>query len=314
MSNAAIDKDLIINTIMNNSQDTIYVKDKKSAIIWSSKAHSALWGVEDPTEVIGKTDFDYFPYDFAQVAYQEEQRIIKTGVSIVTREEKLVDGNGEVRWFLSSKYPFYNAEGEIIGIWGTSREITGVKKVEEELRILNLKLKEANRQLSILSTKDSLSGLYNHRYFSNELEKTYDFYAKQKASDSPKDFSLILLDVDNFKMINDSHGHLMGDVTIKRLGQIILKNVCDSHICFRYGGDEFAVLLLDTKIGEAREVAKKLKKAISETPIDCKDHQLMITVSIGVAEFSNSIDAKDLIHRADKRLYISKKRGKTTVS
>lgn len=314
VNNIVIDKDLIINTIMNNSQDTIYVKDKKSAIIWSSKAHSLLWGVKDPAEVIGKTDFDYLPLDFAQAAYKEEQRIIKTGVDIITREEKLVHSNGEVMWLLSSKYPFYNAEGEIIGTWGTSRNITEAKKIEEELRILNLELKEANRQLSILSTKDSLSGLYNHRYFSNELEKTFDFYTKQKEIKSPKDFSLILFDIDNFKMVNDTHGHLMGDVTIKRLAQIMLNNVCDSHICFRCGGDEFAILLLDTKIGEAREVAQKLQKVISETPIDCKDHQLMITVSIGVAEFSNSIDTKDLIHRADKRLYLSKKAGKNRVT
>lgn len=314
MNDINVDKDLVINTIMNNSQDTIYIKDKNSAIIWSSKAHSLLWGVKDPAEVVGKTDFDYFPYDFAKLAYEEEQRIIESGVSIVRRVEKLVDANGKVIWLSSSKYPFYNAEGEIIGTWGTSRDITRTKKVEEELRLLNLELKEANRQLSILSTKDSLSGLYNHRYFSEELEKTFEFYKDQKEKDNPKDFSLILMDIDNFKIVNDTHGHLMGDVTIQRLAQIMLDSVCSSHICFRYGGDEFAILLLDTGISRAKEIATNLKKIIEETPIDRKKDPFFITVSIGVAAFSSSIDPRDLIRRADKKLYLSKKGGKNKVS
>lgn len=314
MNEINIDKDLIINTIMNNSQDTIYIKDKNSAIIWSSKAHALLWGVKDPAEVVGKTDFDYFPYDFAELAYKEEQRIIKTGVSIVRRVEKLIKPQGEVIWLSSSKYPFYNTEGEITGTWGTSRDITDSKKVQDELNLLNIELKEANRQLSILSTKDSLSDLYNVRYFTHELQLIFDFYTKQEENNNPMDFSLILIDIDNFKMVNDSHGHLMGDVTIKRLSEIMLANVCSSHICFRYGGDEFAILLLDTEIARAREIASSLQEIIEETPIDCKEPQLFITVSMGVSDFSSSIDEKDLIRRADEKLYLSKKHGKNRVS
>ncbi|HHX62856.1 MAG TPA: diguanylate cyclase [Epulopiscium sp.] len=314
MNKKEIDKDLIINTIMNNSQDTVYIKDKNSAIIWSSKSHSRLWGVEDPLEVIGKTDFDYFPYNFAELAYKEEQRIINSEIPIVRRVEKLIKPNGEIRWLSSSKYPFYNTEGEIIGTWGTTKDITDAKQTEEALSLLNLELKEANRQLSILSTKDSLSGLYNQRYFSEQLDQTFEFYLNQKKSGNLKDFSLILLDIDDFKMVNDTYGHLMGDVTITRLSEIMLSNVCQSHICFRYGGDEFAILLLDTDIEEAIRTANNLQKAIAETPIDFKDPQLLITVSMGVASFSHSKDPKDLIRKADKKLYLSKKSGKNKVT
>ena len=309
-----IDKDLILNTIMNNSQDTIYIKDKNSAIIWSSKAHAKLWGVDDPVDVVGKTDFDYFPYEFAEIAYQEEQKIINQGISIVRRVEKLVQSNGEIRWLSSSKYPFYSAAGEIIGTWGTSRDITKEKEAEEELSLLNLELKEANHQLSILSTKDGLSGLYNKRYFSRELERMFRFSKEQKEIGTPKDFSLILLDIDDFKSVNDTYGHLMGDVTITRLAEMMLENVCQRHICFRYGGDEFAILLLDTGIDEATRIANNLQRIIEETPIDSKDPQLFITTSMGVASFSKSTDAKDIIRRADKRLYLSKKSGKNRVS
>lgn len=309
-----IDKDLIMTTIMDNSQDTIYVKDKNSAIIWSSKAHALLWGVDDPKQVIGKTDFDYFPYDFAAIAYKEEQNIIRKGIPIVRKVERLVKANGETQWLLSTKYPFYSREGEIVGTWGTSRDITDVRKAEEKLRLLNLELKEANRQLSILSTKDSLSDLYNHRYFSEELERNFDFYTRQVEQGNAKDFSLIMLDIDNFKMVNDTFGHLIGDFTIKRVADIMLENVHESHICFRYGGDEFAVLLLDTAIGEARRVASDLQKMIEKTQVDSKNPQLVITVSMGVADFSHSVDSQDLMRRADDKLYFSKRNGKNIVS
>ncbi len=309
-----VDKDLIINTIMNNSQDTIYIKDKDSAIIWSSKAHSLLWGVEDPAQVVGKTDFDYFPYDFAEIAYGEEQKIINTGVPIVRRVERLVMPDGEIMWISSSKYPFYNAEGEIVGTWGTSRDITDLKKTEEKLRLVNLELKEANRQLSILSAKDSLSGLYNHRCFYKELEITFDFYKNQKEENFSKDFALILLDIDNFKVVNDTYGHLVGDIAIKHLAEIMLRNISHKNSCFRYGGDEFAILLQDIDINKALEVAKELQNIIVETPVDYKDTGLAISVSMGVAAFSDAIDPEDLVNQADEKLYLSKKSGRNRIT
>ena len=305
---------LIINTLMNQSQDTIYFKDRSGAIIFSSKAQSALWGVENPLDAIGKTDFDYFPESFAEIAYKDEQDIITTGIPIIGRIEKLVKPDGRIIWISASKYPFYNLEGEIIGTWGTSRDITPLKNVEEELKLVNEKLEEANSQLRVLSARDSLSGLYNHRYFCEELEKAFKLYQDQEKDGRPKDFSLIILDIDDFKNVNDTYGHLMGDFVIKYLADTMLANIRENDRCFRYGGDEFAILLLDTKKDMAIEIAEKLRSIVEKTPVISRDIRISITTSMGVASFSDVKDSKDLIRKADERLYLSKNTGKNKVS
>jgi len=308
-----IDMKLIINTLMNQSQDTIYFKDKHSKVIFSSKAHAAFWGVNDPLEAVGKTDFDYFPKSFAQPAYEDEQTIIATGKPIIGRVEKLTKPDGKVTWISASKHPFYNLEGEIIGTWGTSRDITSLKKAEEELILVNQKLEEANRQLRILSARDSLSGLYNHRYFCEELEKTFNFYKRQKEKEDSKDFALIILDIDDFKNVNDTYGHLMGDFVIKHLAETMLGNIRQSDSCFRYGGDEFAILLLDTDRSKAIQIAEKLRSIVEKTPIISRDTKISITTSMGVASFSDAKTPKGLISKADERLYLSKNAGKNKV-
>lgn len=305
---------LIINTLMNQSQDTIYFKDRKGAIIFSSKAHALFWGVENPLDAVGKTDFDFFPKSFSEMAYMDEQTIMATGVPIIGRVEKLVKNDGEVIWISASKYPFYNLEGEIIGTWGTSRDITPLKKAEEELIRVNEKLEEANRQLRILSARDSLSGLYNHRYFCEELDKTFSLYERQSEQDHSKDFSLIILDIDDFKIVNDTYGHLMGDFVIKHLAETMLSNIRQSDSCFRYGGDEFAILLLDTNRSEAIKIAEKLGHIVENTPIVSRDMEIRITISMGVASFVDSKDPNSLINKADKRLYLSKNSGKNKVN
>ncbi len=315
MSEIKVDKELIVNTIMNNSQDTIYIKDKNSAIILSSKAHSQLWGVDDPAEVVGKTDFDYFPYEFAKIAYEEEQRLVRGEVTIITREEKLVKPSGEIQWLLSSKYPFYDAEGGIVGTWGSTKDITAQKEAAEKLEILNRELKEANRKLSILSTKDSLSGLYNHGYFLERLAEEFDYYESKKNQGETSDFSLIMLDIDDFKIVNDTCGHLIGDTTIRKLSNIIKKNIdSPDNLSFRCGGDEFAILLLDTEPEKAWQIAETLHQCIGDTPIKCRGHSLRITVSVGVAAFSECVDDQELIRIADERLYISKNTGKNKIN
>lgn len=314
MGKVKINNNLIINTILNNSQDTIYFKDENSAIVLSSRAHSLLWGVDDPREVIGKTDFDYFPRSFAEAACKDEKKIMVTGEPIIGRVEKLIKPDGSVIWLSASKYPFYDFNGEIIGTWGTSRDITDLKNAEEELIRLNAELEEANRQLRVLSAKDSLSGLYNHRYFYEELEKTVHLYTRQKEKDDSKDFSLILLDIDNFKNVNDTYGHLMGDIAIKHIAELMINNTRYSDSCFRHGGDEFAILLLDTKGNQAKEVAEKIRKIIMDTPIVFRDRELKLTISMGVSSFSEASTVNDLVKKADRKLYLSKNGGKNRVT
>lgn len=309
-----INEVVILNTIMNNSQDTFYFKDKDSRIILSSKAHALLWGVEDPNEVIGKTDFDYFPEEFAIQAYEIEKKIMITGEPILGTVEKLVKPDGSIMWLSASKYPLYDNEGNIIGTWGTSRDITSLKKAEEELIFVNKKLEEAYQILKELSVKDSLSGLYNQGCFFEELNKAFELYKRREEICHTNGFSLILFDIDDFKNINDNYGHLMGDYTIRHIGKTILKKIRSSDRCFRYGGDEFAIILYDTELEDARIVAEKLRYAIEISKIKFMNNEIKITVSMGVSSFNEVGKAENMIQRADEKLYISKYEGKNKVS
>ncbi|MCC5911904.1 MAG: GGDEF domain-containing protein [Clostridiaceae bacterium] len=305
---------LIINTIMNNSQDTIYFKDRKSTFLLSSKAHAALFSIDNPSEVIGKSDFDYFPEYFAKDAYRDEQKIMATGEPIIGRVEKLIKPDGGVMWLSASKYPLYDAEGKIIGTWGTSRDITSLKNTEKELVQLNKQLEEANRQLRILSAVDNLSGLYNHRHFFEELNKTFDLYIRQKEKGNNNIFSVILFDIDNFKIINDTYGHLTGDLAIRHIGEIMKKNTPSTDNCFRYGGDEFAILLLDTDVEDARKIAEKIRMTIERTSISPQYSELKITVSVGVTSSCEAKSVNDLFQKSDEKLYYSKNTGKNMVT
>lgn len=305
---------LFANTILNNSQDTIYFKDLNSTFILSSKAHASLFGVENPKEVIGKNDFDYFPEYFAKDAYKDEQNIIATGVPIIGRIEKLVRPDGSVTWLSASKYPLYDSKGEIVGTWGTSRDITLLKNAEEELKNLNSQLEEANRQLTILSAIDSLSGLYNHRQFYEKIDNAYNLYTRQKEKGCYSNFSIILFDIDDFKNINDTYGHLMGDFAIRHVAEIMIDNTRSIDSCFRYGGDEFAILLFDPDLGGAKNVAEKIRKKIEKASISSKHPELRLTVSIGISSFNEGEKAAEIIKKADERLYQSKNKGKNMIS
>lgn len=317
LSQVELYEGLIINTIMNNSQDTIYFKDIDSKFLLNSKAHALQFGIENPLELIGKSDFDFFPTVFASQAYADEQRIISTGTPMIGRVEKWVRPDGSIIWFSASKYPLYNQDGSIIGTWGTSRDISALKNAELKAEQLNVKLKEANRQLEALSVKDCLSGLYNHRHFYEELRKAYELYTMHKergGNDQELDFSVVFLDIDYFKKINDSFGHLVGDTAIKHIANIMLENTRTTDNCFRYGGDEFAIILSDTDLMTARSIAENIRSKVFETPLLENGELIRLTISLGVAAASEAKDINDLTDKTDKKLYLSKREGRNKVS
>ena len=121
--------ELVTQTIMNNSEDTIYFKNLDSKFILNSKAHANQFHEKDVTDMVGKDDFDYFPEEFANIALEDEKTVIQTGRPILGRIEKWNKPDGDVVWFQAYKYPLYDKEGNIIGTWGTSRNITPLKNL-----------------------------------------------------------------------------------------------------------------------------------------------------------------------------------------
>lgn len=300
----------VINTILNNSTDTIYFKDLNSRFLLVSKAQAIGFGCSDPQDIIGKSDFDFFPADHAKAAFEDEQKIIRTGIPIAGKVEKLVWPTGKISWMTVSKYPLYDLDGSIMGTWGNSTDITELKLAKEEIEKVNTQLTEANRILEILSAIDGLSGLYNHRLYFEEAQKEY----KSIDSGYGNTFSIILIDVDNFKKINDIKGHLCGDYAIKHIAEHIGQTIRISDKAFRYGGDEFIVLLPNTGKELACKIAEQIRSEILKHPVKYNEAESFITISAGIASSYEASSPNDLLVLADKRLYRSKEQGRNKIT
>lgn len=303
----------LVRTIMDNSSDTIYFKDIHSAFILNSKAHAMQFGVECPEQLIGKNDADFYPPYFANRALEDEQEIMRTGKPILGRIERLEKEDGEVVWFSASKYPLYDDNGVIAGTWGTSRDITALKQAEQELERVNGQLAAANAKLKELAIIDELSGLYNRRHFYDILQKTVKSYARLKEKGRVSYFCLLLVDIDVFKRINDTYGHLAGDAMIRNVAKFLVEHTRSSDYAFRYGGDEFALLLPDCDLAGGHLLADRLREALQKKVFTYAGIELRLTISVGVACCDGSEDAKDVVHDADTMLYQSKNNGRNCV-
>ena len=299
-----IDK-IVIDTIRKYSTDTVYFKDKESRFIWNSLGHIQQLGAKTPEEVFGKTDFDYFPKDFAQSARETELTIMQTGMPLINMIEELMLDDENTRYYMRSKYPLYDDSGKIVGTWGTSKDVTEQKKLEKELQL-------SYSKMELLTRVDDLSGLYNRRYLYEELEKYASMYVEREDNST---FSIIVLDLDDMKFFNDQNGQQNGDLLLRYVADILLSNTRKADTCFRTGGDEFAVVLPDTDKHSAVSVAKKVIQQISGSPFITENKRVSISASAGVAAFNKTDpDITDILSRAERKLNKSKREGKNQVS
>lgn len=299
-----IDK-IVIDTVRKYSTDTVYFKDRESRFIWNSLGHIQQLGAKTPEEVFGKTDFDYFPKDFAQSARETELTIMQTGTPIINMIEELMLDDENIRYYMCSKYPLYDDDGKIIGTWGSSKDVTEQKNLEKELQL-------SYSKMELLTRVDDLSGLYNRRYLYEELEKYASMYVDREDKST---FSIIVLDLDDMKFFNDQNGQQNGDLLLRYVADILLTNTRKADTCFRTGGDEFAVVLPDTDKLPAFAVAKKIIQQISSEPFVIENRKVSISGSAGVAAFNkNDPDITDILSRAERKLNKSKREGKNQVS
>jgi len=196
-----------------------------------------------------------------------------------------------------------------------------IKPVRLEELLLRLRRVLKERQLSSertrmmqklqkLATTDGLTKLYNSRSFYSQLELEVDRYNRYKHP-----LSLLLLDIDNFKDFNDNFGHLEGDKVLVRFSQIIKSCLRTNDSAYRYGGEEFTVILPETNGDEAKTVAQRIRSSLeTEKFKPIPDKNAKITISIGVTQYFPKEELSAFIRRADKAMYLSKKNGRNRVT
>jgi len=176
----------------------------------------------------------------------------------------------------------------------------------QELKRVNRKLLEANRHIEQIAQTDELTGLYNRRYFLQRLVEEIAHAERHHRS-----LSLVGLDVDGFKAVNDDLGHLAGDALLTQIGAILKSLSRTSDIATRQGGDEFSIVLPDTGLASSLMFAERVRQSIRD---NCNlEQELAISASIGVAEFEPGEDINQFLHRVDMAMYQAKKTGKDKV-
>jgi diguanylate cyclase (GGDEF)-like protein len=166
-----------------------------------------------------------------------------------------------------------------------------------------------NAALYHIAITDELTGLYSKRHFRNTIEKKFQLYEKYGET-----LSLLMIDIDDFKKVNDTYGHPAGDAVLRTVAGRVLSAIRERDLGFRYGGEEFAVLLQATESSGGVYVAERIREQVIAAATRVNGHELRVTVSIGVASIpEHARTIRDLVSEADKALYVAKKAGKNRV-
>lgn len=164
------------------------------------------------------------------------------------------------------------------------------------------------RRMSTLAITDGLTGIYNHRHFHERLTEEW-----LRAERYRKPLSLVMLEADDFKKINDTYGHLQGDAVLRELAALLVRTVRDVDIVARYGGDEFTIILPETDIQGAITAAERVRRAVEAYPFASEEGTIRVTISAGVASHPPVSDRNALVRAADEALYTAKRQGKNRV-
>jgi diguanylate cyclase (GGDEF)-like protein/PAS domain S-box-containing protein len=232
--------------------------------------------------------------DDMEYAAQSLQSVHELG-AVEQREYRIIRGDGEVRWlsdkcFISSPNLF-GGQSLIVGI---AEDITEKKALQSELQRL--------------ATRDVLTGASNRRHF---FEHAAGLFAEARAGAQP--LSFLLLDIDNFKQINDGHGHQMGDRVLQRVahcGAYVLRR---DDLFGRIGGEEFAALFPGCDSQQARQVAERLQREVQRLQFPAGEVSFGVTVSQGITELRAGDGLDDLYARADAAMYQAKRQGKDCI-
>lgn len=190
------------------------------------------------------------------------------------------------------------------------KELSNLNRtLEERVQERTLELKQANEKLNELVMTDSLTKVYARRAIFNRFNEEID-----RASRYKRPLVAAMVDVDNFKSFNDHEGHVLGDEALKKIAQTFLTNLRKSDAVGRYGGEEFLIVLPETKIQSAREIAERLRFNIEKLVFQGQKEEAFLTVSIGLAAYpDHGKSSEELLAAADHALYVAKQRGRNQI-
>jgi diguanylate cyclase (GGDEF)-like protein len=284
-----------ISTVLDSLDALVYVTDMDThEILFFNEYGRAIWG-----DGVGKICWQTLqsgqsgPCDFCTNDKLVDENGQSTGV-YVWEFQNTVNGH----WYQCRDQAIQWIDGRLVRM-EIATDITERKQAEEELR-------QAKERAEALARRDELTGVNNRRAFFDDGERVFN-QAKRYAHP----LSLIMLDVDHFKHINDTYGHTAGDNVLASLANIFRKHVREVDILGRLGGEEFAIILPETTLSDAVATAERLRLEIENTAINNAKGDIHVTASFGIsALMPEQTSLEELLHEADSALYQAKRKGR----
>jgi diguanylate cyclase (GGDEF)-like protein/PAS domain S-box-containing protein len=291
-----------LSTIFDSFHDPFNIVDRDYRIVKFNDAYSHMKSMP-AKDLFGKKCYEAL---HGRTTVCEDCVIVKTFQSKdpCVKENVTTLSNGSELWTEIYTYPILDQQRNVTHVVEYIRDITERKRSEDEK-------KQLIDNLNHLSTTDSLTGLYNRRALTDTLHREIE-----RASRYDANLSLILCDLDRFKLINDTYGHAAGDAALQAVSEALKTSLRRADILGRYGGDEFMIILPETSLAGAKLLADKVRLAVSEIELAiANDISIGLSISLGVASCCAPAENIDtLVRLADSALYLSKQEGRNKVS
>ena len=289
-----------LSSAVEHSPASIIITDVEGRIEYVNPKFTKLNGYE-PDEVRGKIPRLLRSDDLSRKVYSEPWQTIQSGKE--WRGEFLAHKKGgELYWSSASISPIFDPKGNITHFVAVNEDITARKATEEKIRSLNIELEK-------LAATDYLTNLPNRRFF---MQRGVEEFKRAVRNSHP--LALLMLDIDEFKKVNDTYGHEVGDMALQQFVVTLKSALREIDILGRIGGEEFAVLLPDTSLEDAFLSAERVREVIANTTFEKMGKTLSVTTSIGVASQLEDMSGIDeLLSNADSALYQAKNAGRNRV-
>ncbi|MGS0674845.1 GGDEF domain-containing protein [Shewanella sp. 0m-4] len=263
-----------------------------------------------PNSIKDKNLFEQFEYLPAQWLKQKMESVylLKNRAFISWEQRPFIFEFKNYRP-ITGRADFMYQNVTLLPLSSLSGEVTHISMIVydvTDVAINKLQLKSANERLEYLSQIDGLSQLFNRRHWELCLQKEFDRHTRYGS-----ETSLVMIDIDHFKVINDTYGHQAGDRVIQNVSHTIRKSLRETDCAGRYGGEEFAVVLANTPAVNARFFAERLRKKVEQLQIAYEEQLIKVTISIGICEIKPEVnDCETWLSQADQALYQAKEAGR----
>lgn len=284
----------LFRAIVENVGDLVAVLDPDGKRVYNSPSYRPLFREKDIRQ--GSSSFMEIHPDDRERIKEVFRRTVETGIGECS-EFRFVLRDGSIRHMESDGRAIRDARGKVSKVVVVSRDITEQKRLEADLRAM--------------AATDMLTGLPNRRHFLAQLEQEKARVSRAEE----KNAAVLMIDIDHFKAVNDTHGHATGDQVLRHLATLMREDLRKIDTVGRLGGEEFAVILPGADTAAAETFAERLRRQVAETPAQHGEHSIPVTISIGVTEIKPlDVSASDALTRADRALYRAKECGRNRVT